>query len=86
MIMAGLFSGRNAQAMMRASNSAVLFVTLLVPYAAGKDWTRESNGIVGRSIYCYVGCELLRAVIVTLVAACARVGGWGWQGGGIHVV
>ena len=75
MMMTGVFAGRSSQAMMRASNSAVLFVTLLVPYAAGKDWTREINGIVGRSIYCYVGCELLRAVIATRVAVCAKVGG-----------
>ena len=75
MIMAGVFSGRRSHTMIRASNSAVLFVTLFVPYAASKDWTRESEGIVGSFIHCCVGWELFRAVIVTLAAACARVGG-----------
>ena len=68
--------------MMRASNYAVMFATLFVPYAMGKGWKRESNGIVGRFIHCCVGWELLRAVMVTLAATCARVGGLAWRGGG----
>ena len=75
MMMAGVSAGRSSLAMIRASSSAVLFVTLFVPYAAGKGWTRESIGIVGRSIHGRVGWELLRAMIVTLAAACAIVGG-----------
>ena len=59
--------------MMRVSSSTVLFVTLLVPYAAGSGCTREIEGIVGRSVHCFVGCELLRAMMVTLAVACARV-------------
>ena len=38
-------------ARIRASSSAVLFVTLLVPYIVDKDCIRESNDIIGRSIY-----------------------------------
>ena len=60
--------------MIRASSSAVLFVVVFVSYTAGSGWTRESKGIIGRSIQSYVGCELLIAVMVILATACTRVG------------
>ena len=54
--------------MIRVSSSAVLFVILLVIYVAGKGYNRESKDIVDRLIQGLLGCDLLIAVIVTLVA------------------
>ena len=81
MIIAGMFAGMSSQAMIRAKSSAVLFVTSLVPYAAGRGWTRVRRGMVGRSVHGRVGCELLMAVTVTLAVALATVGCCGWLGG-----
>ena len=81
MTIAGVFSGRSSHTMTRAKSSAVLFVTWLVPYAAGRGCTRERTRIVGRSIHCVVGCELLIVVMVTLAATWAIVGCCGCRSG-----
>ena len=81
MISAGVLCGSISHARTRASISAVLFVTLDVPYAAGRGWTRERIGMVGRCIQFRDGVELLMAVMVTLATAYTDVVGWGWCGG-----
>ena len=81
MISAGVLCGSNSHASTRASISAVLLVTLVVPYAAGRGWTRERIGMVGRCIQFRDGVELLMAVMVTLAAAYTDVVGWGWCDG-----
>ena len=81
MMIAGVSGDMSSQARIRASSSAVLFVTAFVPYAAGSGWTRERSGIVGIDIQLRVGWELLIAVIVTLATARATVGSCGWLGG-----
>ena len=50
----------------------MLFMIVFVPYAVVRGCTRESNGIVGRSIHDLVGCELFITVMVTLVAAWSK--------------
>ena len=80
-MIAGVSGEMSSQARIRASSSAVLFVTALVPYAAGSGCTRESSGIVGIDIQFLVGWELLIAVIVTLATARVTVGSCGWPGG-----
>ena len=50
MMMVGEFAGTSSQAKIRDKSSVVLLVTLLVPYAAGMGWTRESRSIVGSSV------------------------------------
>ena len=81
MMMAGVSCGSSSHAITLASSSAVLLVEVFVPYAVGRGWTRESSGIVGRSIHIFVGCELLIAVMVTLAAARAVAGVCGCRGG-----
>ena len=49
MMMTWVLAETSSQAMIRAKSSTVLLVTLLVLYMAGRDWTRESSGIVGIS-------------------------------------
>ena len=74
MMIAGIFDGINSQAKIRANSSAVLLVTLLVPYTAGRGWTRERIAIVGSSVHNWEGCELMMAVTVTLVVALVTIG------------
>ena len=74
MVIAGVFDRINSQAKIRANSSAVLLVTLLVPYTAGRGWTRERSGIVGSSVHGWGGCELLIAVTVILADVLATVG------------
>ena len=66
MMMDGVFAGISSQAIIRAKSSNVLLVTLLVSYTAGRGWTRESSGNVGRSSQDREGCKLLMTVPVTL--------------------
>ena len=74
MMMAGVSCGSSSHAITLASSSAVLLVEVFVPYAVGRGWTRDSSGIVGRSIHIFVGCELLIAVIVTLAVILSIIG------------
>ena len=74
MIIARVSWRRSSLAKTRVKSSVVLCVTLFVTYAVERDCTRESKGIVGRSIHCSVGCELCIVIIVTLAAVCAVVG------------
>ena len=50
MMIADLLTGRSSHTTIRARSSAILFVILFVQYATGRGCTRDSNGIVGRSI------------------------------------
>ena len=50
MIITGVPIGTSSLTRVHTISSTVLFVTLLVQYATGKDCTCESNGIDGRSI------------------------------------
>ena len=74
MMIAGMFAGIISQAKIRAKISAVLLVRLLVPYAAGRGWTRERSVIIGGSFHIKEGCELLMTVKITLAVALATVG------------
>ena len=74
MMIADMFAGISSQAKIRANSSAVLLVTLLVPYTAGRGWTRVMSGIVGSSVHDWEGCELLMAVTITLADALVTVG------------
>ena len=66
MIMAGMMGGMSSHTRIRASSSAVLFVTLFVPYTAGRGCIRESIGMVSRCIQFLNGFGLLIVVMVTL--------------------
>ena len=65
-MIAGVWTGRSSHTRIRADSFAVLLVTVLVPYMASRDWTRESSGMVGRSIHTIDECELLMTVMGTL--------------------
>ena len=49
-MIAGLLTGSSSHTRIREKSSTVLFVTLFVQYAAVWGCTRDSKGIVGRSI------------------------------------
>ena len=74
MMIAGIFVGISSQAKIRAYSSVVLLATLLVPYAVGRGWTRERNGIIRSSVQDKEGCELLTAVTVTLAVTLTTFG------------
>ena len=74
MIIARVSWRRSSLAKTRVKSSVVLCVTLFVTYAVERDCTRESKGIIGRFIHCFVVYELFIVVIVTLTAVCAVVG------------
>ena len=69
MMMTGVWAGRSSHTRIRVSSSAVLLVTVLVPYMAGRGWTRESSGMVGRSTHGIGGYELLMVVMIKLAVA-----------------
>ena len=73
-MIAGVWTGRSSHTRIRADSFAVLLVTVLVPYMASRDWTRESSGMVGGSIQNIEGYELLMIVMTTLAVTWDIVG------------
>lgn len=73
MIMIGVWGGMSSHARTSLKHSTVLFVTLCVPYAAGRGCTCERIDMMGRCIHFLDGLELLIAMMVTLVPVYAFV-------------
>ena len=86
MIMAGIWDGRSSNARIRARSSALLFVAGLVPYAAGRGWTRASSGIVGLCSHVPSREVLLMARSTALAAASPVLLLFDWGGGKMVVV
>ena len=72
--MVGVLGGMSSYTRIRANSSAILVVTLFVPYTADRSCTCESISIVDRCIQFLDGFELLIAVMVILTAAYAFFG------------
>lgn len=83
----GVSRGTNSHTMIRTSSFIPLFAALFAPLVAGWGYTRESSGIVRKSVHDFVECDLLIAMIMTLAVSWAITGNRGHRSGCMyHVV